>query len=129
MLVRDLMNTHPGKISPEASLGEALRQMAELKNRHLVVLEDDGSVIGILSDRDLALYYHPQGMTAEQWENVRVRELMTKEPITVGSTAEIGEAARLLLKMAISALPVVDSGSLIGILSDRDFTRYFSHKK
>jgi CBS domain-containing protein len=125
MLVRDMMNTQPGTIAPEATLADALRVMAEKKNRHLVVVEK-GAVVGILSDRDLALYYDPAGMTEERWKGVRVKQIMTANPITIGSGAPVREAARLLLKEAVSALPVIDNGQLVGALSDRDFTRHFA---
>ena len=125
MLVRDMMNRSPGTVAPEATLAEALRVMADKKNRHLVVV-DRGTVVGILSDRDLAMYYDPSGMTEERWKGVRVKQIMTGNPITIGSGAPIREAARILLKEAVSALPVVDNGELVGALSDRDFTRHFA---
>lgn len=125
MLVRDMMNRSPGTIAPEATLADALQMMAEKKNRHLVVVLKD-SVVGILSDRDLAMYYDPDGMTEERWKQARVKSIMTAKPVTVGSSAPVAEAARLLLKTAVSALPVVDNGQLVGVLSDRDFTRHFA---
>lgn len=128
MLVRDMMNRSPGTIAPEATLADALQLMAEKKNRHLVVVDSD-SVVGILSDRDLAMYYDPDGMTEERWKKAKVRTLMAAHPVTIGSGAPVREAARLLLKAAISALPVIDNGQLVGVLSDRDFTRHFAQEK
>jgi acetoin utilization protein AcuB len=125
MLVRDMMNRSPGTITPEATLADALQLMAEKKNRHLIVVQRD-EVMGILSDRDLALYYDPDGMTEERWKQAKVRTIMTANPVTIGSGAPVREAARLLLKAAISALPVIDNGQLVGVLSDRDFTRHFA---
>ena len=125
MLVRDMMNKTPGRIKQDATLADALQLMAEKKNRHLVVVEGE-TVSGILSDRDLAMYYDPDGMTEERWRGTKVRQIMTANPITIGSGAPVREAARLLLKSAISALPVVDNGQLVGVLSDRDFTRHFA---
>jgi CBS domain-containing protein len=128
MLVRDMMNSNPGRIAPGASLADALQMMAEKKNRHLVVVERD-NVVGILSDRDLAMYYDPEGMTDERWRGTRVVQIMTAQPVTIGSGAPVREAARLLLKAAVSALPVIDNGQLVGVLSDRDFTRHFAQRE
>jgi CBS domain-containing protein len=125
MLVRDLMNASPGTIAPEATLADALALMAQKKNRHLVVTQGDG-VVGIISDRDLAMYYDPEGMTEARWKQVQVRQIMTANPVAIGSSAPVREAARLLLKSAVSALPVIDNGQLVGVLSDRDFTRHFA---
>lgn len=125
MLVRDLMNQSPGTIGPEATLADALQLMADKKNRHLVVVEAD-TVVGIVSDRDLAMFYDPAGMTSERWQQTQVKRLMVSNPVVIGSGSTVGEAARLLLRTAISALPVVDSGQLVGVISDRDFTRHFA---
>lgn len=125
MLVRDLMNQSPGIIGPEATLADALQLMADKKNRHLVVVEGE-TVVGILSDRDLAMYYDPEGMSSERWQQTEVRRLMAANPVIIGSGSTVGEAARLLLREAVSALPVVDSGQLVGVISDRDFTRHFA---
>ena len=125
MIVRELMNAKPATLTPVATLAEALQLMAERKARHVVVLDGE-SVVGILSDRDLALYYDPVKMTEARWKQAQVSQLMSADPVTIGSGAEVREAARLLLKAAVSALPVVDNGTLVGVLSDRDFPRHFA---
>ena len=126
MQVRDLMNTKPAVISPKEGLDKGLALMAEKKNRHLVVVDGSSNVVGILSDQDMAMVYDPRQMTETSWEAVKVEEVMTPNPVTIGSNASIEEAARMLLKEAVSALPVVDNGQLVGALSDRDFTRHFA---
>jgi CBS domain-containing membrane protein len=127
MIVRDLMNQQPATIRPGATLGEALAAMAERKVHHLVVTDGEHeAVAGILSDRDLALYYDPAGMTQERWSSATVGQLMSRDPLAIGSGAPLREAARLLLREGVSALLVVDSGQLVGILSDRDFVRHFA---
>jgi CBS domain-containing protein len=65
-------------------------------------------------------------MTKERWEQSSVGQLMTPKPVTVGSGTELGAAAQMLLKHAVSALPVVDNGDLVGILSEKDFVRHFA---
>ncbi|MND05776.1 CBS domain protein [compost metagenome] len=44
----------------------------------------------------------------------------------MGSGADLSAAAQMLLKHAVSALPVVDNGGLVGILSEKDFVRHFA---
>jgi acetoin utilization protein AcuB len=127
MIVRDIMNESPGTVRPSATLADALQLMADRKARHLVVVDPDQAlVIGILSDRDMAMYYDPTGMTEERWKQGSVGQLMSKSVVTIGSGAKVEEAARMLLREGVSALPVVDSGQLVGILSDRDFVRHFA---
>ena len=125
MKVEELMNDDPVSISPDGTLEEALHKMADKKIRHLVVIEDGDNVAGIISDRDLAMFYDPVHMTQERWKKSYVRDLMSTDPVSIGSQAPVEEAAKLLIKLAISALPVVDNGMLTGILSEKDFVKYF----
>ena len=128
MIVKELMNDNPGVIRPNSTLEEALNLMAPHKKRHLVVIDKRTDSIGILSDRDLAFFYDPVNMTQERWRQGQVSDLMTQNPHTIGSGAPLEQAAKLLIKEAISALPVVDNGELVGIITDRDFVRYFSRE-
>ncbi len=126
MLVRDLMNDDPATITPSAGLDEALALMAGRKHRHLMVLNDAGDLVGVVSDQDMAMVYDPDDMTATRWQEITVGEVMTRHPVSIGSGAPVKEAAKILLKFAVTALPVVDNGQLVGVLSDRDFTRHFA---
>jgi len=127
MKVLELMESNPATVGPDDPLGTALKVMAENSCRHLAVLEGE-NVVGIISDRDLALFYDPVNMTEEKWNKARVRDLMAHEPTTIGSQAPASEAAKLLLKEGFSALLIVDMGNLVGILTDRDFVQYFADK-
>jgi CBS domain-containing protein len=126
MNVSDFMNQSPPQLKLEDTLETALKVMAEHRNRHVVVMGDGGEVAGIISDRDLAMYYDPENMTAERWAEAKVSDLMTERPVSIGSHAPIEEAAKMLLRLGISALPVVENGTLRGILSEKDFVRHFA---
>lgn len=128
MLVRDLMNPDPAKLRATATLSQALTLMAEEKVRHVVVVDEGEEVVGILSDRDLALFYDPVEMTRERWSAVTVGQLMTADPVVTGSATEIRPASQVLMQSGGSALPVVDNGELRGILSERDFVRYYARE-
>ena len=125
MNVGDFMNENPPRIGMEATLAEALQMMADNKTRHIVVFDEGRDIAGILSDRDLAMYYDPVNMNSERWREAKVSQLMSADPVSIGSQAPIKEAAKLLLRQGVSALPVVDNGELTGILSEKDFVRHF----
>jgi CBS domain-containing protein len=100
--------------------------------RHLPVLDEDGQVVGIVSQRDLfrgalarALGYgaHAQQKILGQ---LVVKEVMTNDPITIGPDAPLAEAARLMLQRKIGALVVVDGDQLVGILTEADFVKRFA---
>ena len=126
MKVMNFMNESPASVKLDDTLDTALELMAEHKNRHVVVMGEGGEVAGILSDRDLAMFYDPANMTAERWASAKVSDLMTERPVSIGSHAPIEAAAKMLLKLGISALPVVENGTLRGILSEKDFVRHFA---
>jgi CBS domain-containing protein len=95
--------------------------------RHLPVLDDDGSLCGILSQRDMfrgalaqALGY---GTTAQQkvLTMLRVKEVMTTDVITTRPEMALAEAAKTMLERKIGCLPVMDGGRLVGILTESDF--------
>ena len=124
MEVRDIRNRNAARMASDGLLGAALEMMADLKARHVVIVDQLTRVIGIVSDRDLAMYYDPVNMTAEKWAAATVKQIMTPDPVCIGSGATLRTAAQLLLKSAVSALPVVDNGELVGILSEKDFVRF-----
>jgi acetoin utilization protein AcuB len=126
MKVSDFMNDAPALVKPEDTLDTALKVMADQKTRHLVVMKEGEEVAGIITDGDLAMFYDPANMTAERWAQAKVSDLMTMHPTSIGSHAPIEEAAKLLVKMGVSALPVVENGVLRGILSEKDFVRHFA---
>ena len=129
MLVHDLMTHDPATISQDAHLGQALELMGTRKIRHLIVMNEERKVVGILSDRDLAMYYDPVHMTQARWAATKVKDLMTRNPKSVGSGTSIESAARMLVDSGFSGLPVIDEGTLVGFLSDKDFVRSFLPQK
>jgi nucleotide-binding universal stress UspA family protein/predicted transcriptional regulator len=78
----------------------------------------DGKLVGIISDRDLRRH---EGYL----DHTEVRLAMTVEVITVGPATPIHDAAKLLLHHKIGALPVMEGGRLVGILSSSDVMRAF----
>ena len=105
-------------VGPHDSLAKAKALMDSGNFRHLLVLED-GRLIGILSDRDMRLH-------SGYLDSTRVDAVMTSDPVTITPTMSVEEAARLMLRLKISAAPVVDfDGKPVGILSTSDILRAF----
>lgn len=105
-------------VAPRDSLAKAKALMDSGNFRHLLVLED-GRLIGILSDRDMRLH-------SGYLDSTRVDAVMTSDPVTITPTTTVEEAARLMLRLKISAVPVVDfDGKPVGILSTSDILRAF----
>jgi CBS domain-containing membrane protein len=130
--VRDLMTNEVTTLNRNDKLSIADDVMRLGRIRHLPVLDEDGKVVGIVSQRDLfrgalarALGYgaHAQQKLLGQ---LVVKEVMTNDPMTISPEAPIAEAARLMLERKIGALIVIEDDRLVGILTEADFVRRFA---
>lgn len=131
MLVREHMTENPITILPSASVEDALHLMAEKNIRHLPVMDFQGRLLGVVSEYDLA-YVSPSPVTSLSVQDVlyhlahlKVDEIMTREVVTVEADCPLEEAAGLMIDHGISALPVVQDGCLVGIITQTDVFRLF----
>lgn len=140
MRVRDVMTKDVIGIGPEAALKEAARRMITASVSGLVVADDQGSLVGVISEADFVKT--EAGRRADtragllRWlfpaktfpdSEQRVGDVMTTDPVTIGPDADHAEAARLMGKARVKRLPVVDhDGKLVGIISRSDILRVFA---
>lgn len=122
MYVRDVMTRTPEACTPEDTCATAGWIMQRRNCGFVPVVETLASrwVIGVLTDRDLALYLTGTDRSAGE---VLVLECMTHWPKTVAPEAELDEAAQLMEAYGLHRLPVVEDGRLIGVLSVTDIAR------
>jgi len=125
--VRDVMTRDPKTLGRNDQLSLADDLMQQERIRHLPVLDEDGELVGIVSQRDMfrgalarALGY---GETAQRrmLGMLVVKEVMSTQLVTVGPEAPIADAARTMVDRKIGCLPVVEGGKLVGILTESDF--------
>jgi len=128
MRVRDLMTAKPITVDPETPMLEARERMLRERIRHLVVI-DEARVVGIITDRDVRLNLPSPATSLSVWEinyllmRVTVGGVMTTSVIVVDPDRPIAEAARIMMDHKIGALPVVEEGHLVGIVTESDFVR------
>ncbi|GAB4477087.1 MAG: hypothetical protein Kow00124_19930 [Anaerolineae bacterium] len=126
MNVADIMTKKPVTIHQDETLRAALEKMECIGCQHLPVLDSEGHLVGVLSDRDCRKALQKPVLTREQWEqhdlvnHILVRSLMTPAPIVVEPSTSASEAARLMLVHNISSLPVMRSETLVGIVTKSD---------
>jgi acetoin utilization protein AcuB len=120
------MSLNPVTIVPETSVPEALRLMRERKVRRLPVLDDQGQLVGIVSDRDL-LHASPSPATSLAiWEihellaKLKVEKMMSRDVITVSEDTPLEEAASIMADRRIGGLPVMQGKTLVGIITESD---------
>ena len=131
MLVQERMTHNPVTVREDTSLYDALKIMRDNKVRRLPVLDRDGKLVGIVSEKDL-LYASPSPATSlSVWEissltsKITVRELMAKEVITICEDCPIEEAARIMVDNKIGGLPVTRGDQLVGIITETDLFKMF----
>lgn len=130
MLVRDIMQRDVIAVSPKTTLPEALELVQKRGIRHLPVV-DAGELVGIVSDRDLKRVMASPATTLERHElgyllsKLTLADFMTRAVVTVGPAHPVEEAARIMMKDRISALPVTEEGRLVGILTETDVLALF----
>lgn len=126
MLVRNWMTSKVITVTPDTSLLKIGKIMKDNNIRRVPVLDAEGRVIGIVSDRDVRDASPSKATTLDMYEmhyllaEIRAFNIMNSNPITVKSTDTVEKAAMLMLDNRIGGLPVVDDGKLVGIISDQD---------
>lgn len=112
---------------------DTLRSAVELvlarRVRHIPVVDGDGAVIGILTDRDVKRAL-PTVLLETSEENYQrlldetlVTRVMTRDPLTVAPDTPLGEAVRIMVEKSVGGLPVVEGRRLVGIITQTDALR------
>lgn len=128
--VKDYMTRSPVSVRPDVSVRAAAGTMRARKIRHLPVVEG-GHLVGIVTDRDLRQVIFDAGIqarlgrAADALATLTVRDVMTWGVVTVRPESKIRDAARLMREQRLGALPVVQAGRLVAILTERDVLRAF----
>jgi acetoin utilization protein AcuB len=126
MRVLDVMQSQVITVLPQTTVPAAERLMREQGVRHLVVVDGEALLVGIVSARDLARALPSPATSLARHEvnglldRLTVAEIMTRPVIVVEPSRRLDEALRVMLLERISALPVTDVGRLVGILTDAD---------
>jgi len=139
--VKDVMTTHVVSVTADASFRTMAAALREHRVSAFPVLDDDGKVIGVVSEADMlakeALESEPQGMPGmiagilrrrehEKARGTTAGELMTSPPVTVHPDDTLERAARLMYTRKVKRLPVVDeNGHLVGIIGRADLLIMF----
>lgn len=118
----------PATVRPYEPLLEAVGIMVDRDVRHVAVVDDNGRVIGIVSDSDVRTAIgDPVEALHREWEELeelKVSTVMTTDVVTVREDAGLLDAARAFIDHRIGAIPVVDAAArLVGIVSYVDVLR------
>jgi len=141
LLVRDIMTPHIRTVRPEQTLGEVAHLMVEHDVRALPVVDDAGSLVGMITHRELLKYLLPSYVqrtksgefvapTKSQLQRgstdprtIPVREAMARSVLCVAEDQTLGDVANLMSARDVDRFPVVREGRLVGFLTRADLIR------
>jgi CBS domain-containing protein len=113
MRIRQVMTEEVVTATPGCSVREVAELMRERNVGSVVLLEEGGSLVGFITDRDLAVGVIADGRDATD----QAIDHASSPVVTVGLGADVEEAARLMVEHGIRRLPVVDGERLTGIVT------------
>lgn len=116
MQLKEIMRKELVTAKPDLSIREAAKRMKDEKVGCVLVTED-GSLKGILTDRDIACSVVAEGKDPS---NTRVREIMKSSPAFSSPDTDIMEASRIMSEKKIRRLPILANGKLQGIVTTSD---------
>jgi CBS domain-containing protein len=131
LAVRDLMTERPRSVAPDTALRDAALDMVRAGVAGLPVVEEDGRVVGMLSQRELlqhllTKYLARGGAPAAQPPDARprqVRDVMTRQVMCVNPDQPVAEVAAMMSNKDVDRVPVVRDGRLVGFLTRGDIVR------
>ena len=125
MFVKTKMTTNPFTVSPEQTIPDAHEIMVQHGVKRLPVMKN-GRLVGVVSKEDIDRYSPSKATSLSMGEityllsKTRIRQIMSKNLITISPDALLEEAATLMRDNKVSFLPVVDHDKLVGIITESD---------
>jgi len=129
-LVQEWMTSPVITITPTTSVPDACELIRKHNIRRLPVVDNAGHLIGIVTRGDLRGAQPSEATTLSIWElnyqlsKLKIKQIMTKNPITIRDDATLRYAAKLMNDFKVSGLPVLDKNdNLVGIITESDIFR------
>jgi len=131
MLVKERMKSPVITVKPDMPVMDVLNLMKRESIRRTPVVNEAGNLVGIVSDKDLLNAGPSDATSLSVWEinylvsKIKVKDVMTREVISVHEDTPIEEAAYIMATNKIGGLPVVRGESVVGIITETDLFKVF----
>ena len=124
MQVRDVLKTKTGRvitIDPDATVNEAIARLVQYNIGSLPVLDDEGRLVGVYSERDVLRGIHNRG---EALGRTQVAEVMTRNPVSCELEDNVNDVMGTMTYRRIAKVPVLEHSKLVGIISVGDVIKF-----
>jgi CBS domain-containing protein len=115
-----IMTSNVATCRAEDNLSSVARIMIEQDCGSVPVVDDQGRVIGIVSDRDICIAAHDKGMRLAE---MRASDAMTRGVVTAAPDDSVGAVERRMQDRQVRRIPIVQDGQLVGIISMGDIAK------
>lgn len=119
--IQEIMTKQLHSVRKETSVVEVARMMRDRKIGDVLVTNTDGTLCGIVTDRDIVVRAIAEGRAVDK---LKVGDICTGELTKVSPTATVEETVRLMRERSIRRVPVVRDGTAVGIVSIGDLARH-----
>jgi CBS domain-containing protein len=128
MQVRDVLKTKGGRIisiESESSVAEAIARLVQNNIGSLPVVDGEGRLVGIFSERDVLRGIHHRGA---EFAQMKVSEVMTPDPVTCELDDDVDDVMGKMSERRIAKVPALDHSRLVGIVSVGDVIKVLYEK-
>jgi len=128
MQVRDVLRAKGGRvisIEPEDKVSEAIARLVQNNIGSLPVVDGEGHLLGMFSERDVLRGIHNRG---EGFGQIRVADVMTPNPVTCSPDDDVDDVMGKMSERRIAKVPVVEDGALVGVVSVGDVVKVMYDK-
>ena len=129
--VQEIMTSNPVTVQPNSTLGEVRELFSRNSFHHVPVTGKNGELVGIISREDffkvayvLSVEATRASKTKSRFQHLLAEDIMTKYPLQLSAEDTVGLAADIFLANKFHALPIVDDGQLVGIITAHDLLAY-----
>ncbi|HEY6101911.1 MAG TPA: CBS domain-containing protein, partial [bacterium] len=126
MRVRELMQKDVKTVDPEAAVNDVVVSLSDSHISALAVVDGTGRMVGVISSTDILTSEAEAQDAVERealFEQMTVRDIMTRRPLTVSPDADVREAAQQMLYADIHRLFVTSDEQVVGVISTTDIMR------
>ena len=118
--IQDIMTKQIHTVRSDASLLDVARMMRDQRIGDVLVTEGDGTLCGIVTDRDIVVR---ADASSRPLDRTQVREICTEQLVNLSPESSIDEAVQVMREHAIRRVPVVRDGHAVGIVTIGDLAR------